>query len=234
MPPDLISQAELESPRSAKAYLPWVEAKLQELAETDEGKSAVRFRRGLAKPLIEEALPLAIFATKHYRGSRCVTIQHRIGSQNFDAEVVDRRIRKSPFKYIEITQAHEGENEHYRMIALERDGHVNVLGTVTKTGTKHTGITVEVTNEARSHACVLSQELTRIEKAIDRKLRKPYAEGTALVVAFDDYIAIQSGKDMDTLRKFVSEVLISRIVNFRWLALVGWGKRNYSEFDLRK
>jgi hypothetical protein len=120
------------------------------------------------------------------------------------------------------------------MIKLERQGHVNALGKVKKSGTKHSGITVEVSNEARSHACVLSEELERIEEAINRKLRKPYGDGTALVVAFDDYIAIRSDEDMNALRTFVQENLIRRITNFRWLALVGWGKRNYVEFDLKE
>jgi hypothetical protein len=120
------------------------------------------------------------------------------------------------------------------MIALERDGHVNTLGSVRKTGTKFTGITVEVTNEARSHQDVLMEEMRRIEEAIDRKLRKLYANDTALVVAFDDYIAIRSEEDIDTLRKFVAGRVVSRVTNFRWLAFVGWGKRNFVEFDLRK
>lgn len=233
MPTELISKTELETPRTAREYLAWVESRIQKLGKTDEGKSALRLRRGLAKVLVEEALPLAIFAAKHYGASRRVKIRHRIGNQNFDAEVMDGRLRKSPFKYVEVTQAHEGENEHYRMIALERDGHVNVLGTVKKSGTKHTGITIEVENEARSHDCVHSEELKRIAGAIARKLTKRYTDDTALVVAFDDYVAIRSDEDMDSLRDFVSQNLAKKITNFRWLALVGWGKRNFLEFELR-
>ena len=234
MPTEHISRADLESPRSAKEYLAWVETTIRRLGGTDEGKSAIRLRCGLAKTLVEEALPLAIFSRKHYKASRCVTIQHRVGNQNFDAEVIDRRIRKSPFKYLEVTQAHDGENEHYRMIALERDGHVNALGAVKKSGTKHTGITVDVANEARSHTCLHAEELKRIEAAICRKLTKKYPDETALIVAFDDYIAIHSDEDLDSLRNFASQSLLSKIANFRWLAFVGWGKQGFLEFDLRK
>ena len=85
----MIDVKELQTPRTARDYLPWVESKIEELGQTDAGKSAVRLGQGLAKELIEEALPLSIFARKHYRESRCVKIVHHIGNQNFDAKVVD-------------------------------------------------------------------------------------------------------------------------------------------------
>lgn len=230
-----IIQAALEAPRTARAYLPWVEAKIQQLGETADGRLAIRFRRGrFEKKLVEEALPLAIFASKHYRSSRCVTIKHRIGNQKFDAEIIDRRIRRSPFRYVEVTQAHEGENEHYRMIALERNGHVSALGAVTKSGTKRKGITVEVENEAKSHEAVHRAELERIAAAVCRKSKKDYKGDVALVVAFDDSIAFDSDEDLNSLKEFASRNLLGCAGAFRWLALVGWGKRRYLEFDLTR
>ena len=227
-----VTKEDLETPRTAKEYLGWVELKMQQVAASNKGRKSLRLRQGLSKVLVEEALPLAIFATKHYQESRCVTILHRVGDQNYDAEVKDRRIRKSPFEYVEITQAHEGENDHLRMLALERDGRVSVLGKVTKSGTKATGITGHVENEAKRHREVHAEELMRVKDAIQKKLEKAYPNSTALVVAFDDYMAIRSDSDMDSLRDYLSGETLAKINNFRWLALVGWGKRNYLEFDL--
>ena len=88
------------------------------------------------------------------------------------------------FSFVEITQAHEGENDFLRMIVLERDGHVNVLGAVQKGGTKTTGIHVEVENKAFEHSMVLEGEIGRVEVAIRRKSEKTYPSGTALFSSF--------------------------------------------------
>ena len=227
----MLTPEDLQEPRTAAELLPWVERKIQDIGSTKDGKHAIRFREGLAKQLVEEALPLGIFASKHFRNSTKVNIELVLGSQNFDATIQDRREQRAPFSFVEITQAHEGENEHLRMVALERDGHVNILGAVQKIGTKFTGIRVEVENEAVSHKTVLQHELQRVEEAIRRKMENSYPPDTALLVVFDDYISIQDEADLERLRNRVWS-LISDLRNFRWLSVIGWSKRTFEEFDL--
>jgi hypothetical protein len=228
---EFVTKEELEMPRSAAQLLAWAEEKISSIGTTDSGKKAIRFRKGLCKTLVEEALPLGIFCAHYFKASRCVTINHIVGNQNYDAIVTDKRLRKSPITYLEVTQAHEGQNEHLRMIKLERKGSVNVLGRVKKRGTKHTGITVEIENEAKSHNDVVAAEKDRIAKAVERKAHNSYPKGTGLIIVFDDHIAFRDSEDKEDLKQFAKKNLQSKLTNFCLAALVGWSKQTYVEFS---
>jgi len=108
----LVTKEEIEIPRTAAEIRRWAEEKIEILGNTKEGKHAVRFREGHAKELTEETLPLGIFCEHYFKSSRCVIIQQHIGNQNYDATIKDKRIFKSPLKFLEITQAHEEEDAH--------------------------------------------------------------------------------------------------------------------------
>jgi hypothetical protein len=123
-----ITIEELERSRKSSEVRGWVENKIREVGTSDDGKHAIRFRQGLVKELIEEALPLGIFCDLYFGGSEKVIVEHTIGNQNYDIKINDNREDKSEIEFIEITQAHEGENEHLRMLKLEEEGHVNPLG----------------------------------------------------------------------------------------------------------
>jgi hypothetical protein len=226
-----LTPEELQEPRTASDFLPWVQRRIEEIGAAKGGKRAIRFRHGLVKPLVEEALPLGIFASKHFAGSEHITLQLVLGNQNYDAIVQDERDQSGSLTYIEVTQAHEGENEHLRMMVLEEKGHVNPIGVVRKDGTKVTGIQVVVENEAINHGTVLESEFRKIEEAIRRKQQKSYPPGTALLVMFDDYISMQHDDDVIRLRDRV-QPLLSDLSAFVWLAVVGWSGRIFEEFDL--
>jgi len=228
---EFVTKEELEIPRSAAQLLAWAQKKISSIGATDDGKKAIRLRKGLCKTLVEEALPLGIFCAHYFKASRCVNIQHIVGNQNYDAIVTDERLRKSPIKYLEVTQAHEGENEHLRMIELERKGSVNVLGRVKKRGTKNTGITVEIENAAKSHADVVAAEKEKIRMAVERKACNSYPKGTGLIIVFDDYIGFRDQGDKENLKQFAKENLQIRVTNFSLAALVGWSKQTYVEFS---
>lgn len=68
-----LTPEELQKPRTAATLLPWVEQKIEEIGSTEDGKRAIRFREGLAKALVEEVLPLGIFASRHFHNSGKVT-----------------------------------------------------------------------------------------------------------------------------------------------------------------
>jgi hypothetical protein len=132
------------------------------------------------------------------------------------------------FRYLEITQAHEGENEHLRMLALDREGHVNLLGKVRKTGSKHTGITVDVENEAKRHSDVLAGELERVKKGLNRKMGKSYRENTGLLVVLDDYVAIKDQDDVAALKTVLREYA-QKLDTFCWIGAVGWSGKTFVE-----
>jgi len=226
----LLTKEEIETPRTAAKIRCWAEQKIEYLGNTKEGKHAIRFREGYAKELTEETLPLGIFCENYFKSSRYVVIQQHVGNQNYDATIKDKRLKKSPIKYLEITQAHEGEDAHLRMLHLENKGHANVLGMVTKKGTKHTGITVEIENEALEHGVVVDNELQRILEAARRKSGKEYPDNTGLVIICDDYIVFREQEDIEKLIQFIHENVLEYLNNFLKVFVIGWSSKTYLEF----
>jgi len=226
-----ITKEDIEIPRTASCIREWVDFKIKAIGKIDGGKNAVTFRKGLTKELIEEAMPLAIFCNHYFNNSRCVIVQHCIGNQNYDAKIRDKRLRKTPLKYIEITQAHEGENSYLRMLHLKSKGFVNNLGSVTKKGTKKTGITVEVDSDAVEHSIVVHNELQRIHDAALKKSKKEYLPNTGLVIICDDFIAFSKQEDIDMLKNYMYENILGHLLNFRMVFIIGWMSGIYLKFD---
>ena len=225
-----VTKEELEEPRKASEIRLWVDEKIEQIGSTAKGKHAVRFRKGLCKELTEEALPLGIFSEKYFNNSNEVIITHNIGDQNYDATIEDKRDNKATIKFLEITQAHEGEDAHLRMLKLEEEGHVNSLGSITKQGTKHTGITIEVENESVERGVTFNNETQRIRDAAERKSGKKYPDNTGLIIICDDYIAFRDEKDSGDLSQFIQDEVLPMLDNFSKVFVIGWSSKTYLEF----
>ncbi|UZJ40454.1 hypothetical protein OO006_08775 [Prosthecochloris sp. SCSIO W1101] len=221
---------ELQKEHTAKTLLPWAYDWVNRLPVT-----MIRLRQGLAKPLIEEALPLGIFAMHHFNSSEDVTLSLVLGNQNYDALVKDERKNPSPFNYIEVTQAHEGEGQYLRMLELEKKGFVSAHGAMHKTGSKAKGINVDAVGIAVSPEVILYQELDRIEAAVKRKIGKKYPEATALVIVFDDYSLQRyeenKKKNIEKLERRLN-LLLPSLEGFVWFSAVGWSRKTFVEYDL--
>jgi len=224
-----LTSDELQKPHKASEFEDWVSRKIEEISSTKEGRNALRLREGLAKNLMEEAYPLSLFASKFFDRSEEVTLQILIGNQNFDAIVQDGWKEKGLIQYVEVTQAHEGEDFHLRMINLCKEGSVSAIGKVNKQGTKRTGLYVSVENEARLHSDIVDEELKRIGDALKRKIGKIYPQGTALVVAFDDYVAITKPSDLVLLKNSIDH-FHPELSKFVLLFLIGISGKNYLTF----
>lgn len=223
MATELLSKDELQRPRSARAFRAWVDRVIDALAADPDLKLAARQQQDLMKSLFEEVRPLALFAHHHFNSSCLVTLQYVMGDQPYDGVVLRNwRWPRSKVKFIEVTQAHEGEAEHLRMLALKREGHVNALGPVHKTGTKATGINLK-------HEDVRGSVIDRIVEAVERKQKKTYPEGTALVVSFDDSIAVQGEADRTTLNAAIMDRCIPALTPFCLGAFVGGTRGTYFE-----
>jgi hypothetical protein len=230
-----LTEAELRIPRSARDLLPWVQHRIQQIASTEAGIATVRFRRGPAKKLMEEALPLGIFAAIHYRHSHEVMLTHVLEHQSYDATVEDIRTSPSPINYIEVTQAHEGETDFHRRLALVQNGYVNHVGPIKKTGTRATNLSVESKMVVEDFDDPLKVTAGLVEEALNRKVKigSRYDSNTALIIAFDDYIPFQKDRDEATLTHLVERHL-PMLRPFSWIALVGWSGRTFIEFDNSK
>lgn len=221
-----LDRHEFERPRVVPEYQSWVESRLDACGTTKAGKTALRLGKCLAKQLVEEAHPLSLFASRYFKDSDQVFITHVLGNQPYDATIDDQRADKAPFMYIEIALAHEGEDAHLRMCALERDGSVCPIGTVERTGN---GPRVQV--EAKSGTVLFDEEMGRIKTAIMKKADKTnYSAGTALVVGFDDRLVLRTDKDTGELLQGVQDLLDS-VSHFAFVGCIGCSRGTF--IDLR-
>lgn len=199
--------------------------KYDEIASV-QGKAAVLTPTKLTKKLVEEAYPLGLFLCRRYGIEADLQANLIIGNQSYDAVIVDRTCDPPRSSFLEITQAREGEAHYLRMKAFLRNGRVNLLGQVTKSGSKKAGLKPTVENEAVPHERVLACEIDRIEAAVRRKLNKAVQPATSLLVVFDDSICFAHKFDEDVA------VLLDRMAaltapvrGFASVDLIGWSGR---------
>lgn len=226
-----LTQQELATTRSAAELFQWVQGKIDTIGLTPEGRLAIRHRRGLCKPLAEELFPLALLCETFFEKSPAVELTPVIGNQNYDALVQDNRVSPVGFSRIEVTQGHEGEDTHLRMIHLEREGHANLLGSVRKSGTKRTGLTVSIDTAFRRHEDVVNDQIGLVLSAIEKKLAKRYEPETALLVVFDDQIAIQNDGDREKFSALLETNRRALLNKFVWVGVIGWGRRCFTFID---
>jgi hypothetical protein len=222
-----ITESEITIKRTPKELIEWVESRIM---TTDE--ETIRLRKDLAKQLIEEVYPLAIFALKKYGETQLVHIEPKIGNQNYDAILTDDSCSPTSIKYIEVTQSHEGETEHLRAVYLQEHGYVPLTGTIKKAGTKKTGLKVSAEFEAVSVTEEAQKELQKILDAILRKEGKSYPYNTYLVVAFDDGYMFRRAIDVTAIDKFVSDKLLGHSFYFDEVYLVGKKKEIFRQYQL--
>jgi len=232
MDEEIITEDEITTERTPAELIKWVESKLDAVASTDSGEKTIRLRQGLAKQLVEEVYPLAIFASKKYGETNLVHIKPIIGNQNYDAILTDNSYSPASVSYVEVTQAHEGETEYLRAIHLQEHGYVPGIGTVKKEGTKKTGLRVSAQPEAVSVDSVAGSELQKIVDAIGRKEGKSYPDNTCLVIKFDDGYMFRRAADGTTIDRFVHDKIVGRALHFNEICLVGKFKEVFRQYDL--
>jgi hypothetical protein len=228
-----VTAEEIEKERTAEELAAWIECKIGAIAALEGGKEAIRLRRGLCKKLVEEVYAISIFATFKYSSEPLVKLLPVLGNQQYDVRVTDMRETPSRIHYLEITQAHEGEQDYLRMLELTRKGNVWASGAVVKKGTKHTGIEVTVDGSAKSMSEHMDRGTKLIKEAIERKSGGRYNSNTSLVVMFEDTIAFRDEQERHELDSFMRALLPQSNLEFDRLYVVGWSKQNFFEYDLR-
>jgi len=227
-----ISIEELTKKRTPSELMSWVEQKMGQIESTDEGERALTLHEGLAKQLMEEVYPLAIFGWRKFGNTDQVLMQPIIDDQPYDAILTDLRSKPASQSYVEITQAHEGENDYLRRLVFQRQGNVFMPSRVIKTGTKKTGLRVSVSPNANSGE-VAPSELERIYLAAERKAAKDYPVNTSLIIIFKDDRFFQRAIDDAKLDAFVKKCILKLDLRFSTLYLVGW-QNVFREFSLSK
>jgi len=228
-----ISIEELTKKRTPSELLGWVKRKMDQIGSTDEGERALRLREGLAKQLMEEVYPLALFGWRKFGNTDQILIHPIIGNQSYDAVVTDLRSKPASQTYVEITQSHEGESDYLRMLNLQQRGFTFSHGPVIKTGTKKTGRLVSTPPKVVTPNEVARNELGKIVDAAKRKAAKDYPINTSLIIVFNDDWFFRQAIDDANLDTFIKKYILKLDLRFSTLYIVGW-QNVLREFSLGK
>ncbi len=221
-----ITEEELSKERTANEFIQWIDDKSKWFDQQEGGTKAVRLKIGLCKQLAEEAYALnKLLKNQHDTANK--TYQCVIRSQNYDVIIRDKSGKIESLSKLEITQAHEGEVEHHRMILLEEKGSVSAAGKIKKTGTKKTGLELEDNHLAFKHEDLLKYNLKLIKEAFDKKKSKPYGEDTSLLIMFKDDVTFRDDNDIQRLHDFVEVEICRKNTKFQNIYLVSWSGEIY-------
>src|SRR5882762_8642262 len=218
----VLTQLELETPRTAADMLAWVDLAHARF-NTKELRAAARAGKYFADELIHEARPMALLAHRYFGASAQVTIRHVIGNQNYDGIVEDKRQHPGSIRYLEVTTTLKTYHDSLRMELLSKDGHVAAYGPVTAVGPRHNRVSVKAEGVAREHRAIRDDHLALVCEAVARKAGKCYQPDTALIVAVDDSVPFSTSEDQAALDGLATGTLVPMLqgTNFSLLALEG-------------
>ena len=209
----------MQIPRNPRELCDWVESKASELCRTKEGKAYARSGAPLPKKLWEEIRPLGLFALSRYgvEGVRCTP---NLSNDNYDGTIEFSDPSLPPI-HVELTYAKDGYDERLRLNVLTSEGSVNALGKITVSGTKASGQSIEVENEAVDHTEVRHAALALLKDRLAGKSNKQYGRNHVLVVVVDDYLAFRMEEDKEALMKHAQAIIPDMKLDFGAVYLVG-------------
>ncbi len=225
---ELVTREELTCARTPADLRKWCDEKFKELKHVSGGREAVNKRIGLCKEFVEEVYPLSLYAERAYAGRGGVMIEPVLGNQNFDA-VITPTSSDDKAQKVEITLAHEGENEFLRRLMLVDHGYAPAFGAIQKSGTKRTGIVVSAEPVAIPVDSFLPERFRLIQEAFDKKAAKDYEHGTDLVILFDDIGPFGEPNDQRLLEEFLNERIAPKIGIFRTVTATSWSGRLFAQ-----
>lgn len=219
-----ISKEEIEKPRNGKELLIWVEGKIEEISKEAGGRNAILHLKGGCKELIEEILPIAIWANQQ-EDPTLVTLEPAIGSQNYDAFVIDKQ-KESKTYHLEVTQAHMGVQEHWRRLHLLNEGWApGPLQEMKCVEKGPAGLKIKPGRMANTLEGLIRQTKDLIYKALDKKATKNYPTDTQLIVAFEDYLIYKSEGIEEQLKELACKFINKNTLPFTHIHLVGNSRR---------
>jgi hypothetical protein len=232
MPNEVIEIEELTKKRTPLELLNWVNWKRDQIASTEDGERTLILHQGLVKQFAEEVYPLALFGQRKYGDTDGILMQPVMGSQGYDAVITDLRTKPATESYVEITQAHEGENEYLFRVVLSQQGFAFGHSRAIKKGTRRNR-QVSIHPQVVDPNEVATKELRKIVDAVKRKAAKDYPISTSLIVIFEDDWFFRKALDDRHLDSFVRRNILKLDLRFSMLYLIGW-KVTFREFSLAK
>jgi len=233
------SKDEIETERTPSELWGWLIQKVNQICATQEGLKALRLQNDkekLIKKLVEEIAPLAIFRKHKFGDTDQVLLKPVIGNQDHDAIINDLRTNPASQSYLEITQAHEGEDDYWRRCELLKKGYDFSEAPVIKKG-KGKRRTVSIPPAATPVEEGVKKELERIITAAKGKTAKDSPANTSLIIFFDDTTLSEERLKVlnyPTIDYFVKKELMNLDLRFSHLYLVGKAKEVFREFPFKR
>lgn len=215
----ILQRADMEVSRSPQELCDWVESKASEFAQTEEGKDYARSGAILPKKFWEELRPLGLFALCRY-GAEGVKCTPNLSNDNYDGKIEFSKSSIPPI-YVELTYAKDGYDEHLRIKVLSSKGNVNALGKIIVFGTKASGQTIKIENEAADHIKVRNSALALLKDRLAGKANKQYGRAHVLVVVFDDYLPFRTDEDKEVLVSDAQGIVQALKLDFGAVYLLG-------------
>ena len=215
----ILQRDDMEVPRKPHELCDWVNSKALELSQTKEGKAYARSGAILPKKLWEEIRPLGLFALSRF-GAEGVTCTPNLSNDNYDGTIEFSDTSIPPI-YVEITYAKDGHDERLRLNILTSKGSVNALGKITVSGTKVSGQSIEIENEAVGHTEVRNAALLLLKDRLTGKSNKQYGQSHVLVVVVDDYLAFRAEEDKEVLMRYAQAIIPVMKLDFTAVYLLG-------------
>ena len=232
-PSSILHAADMAQARSPENLHAWVIRKCGELSASPEAKAFSRSGATLSKKFHDEIFPLAVFATREYRGRTGVLVQPNLDNDNFDAKVTIDGSPGPQTVFVEITYAKDGHDESLRMEVLAREGSVVLTGPITKSGRRGApNRTVTVTPEAASHTETLENYLQLIEARVQAKTKRRYGTDYILLVAVDDYLPLIQDSDWELLAERAQSWMKNLTLDFGRVVFVGVAGRLFLSYLL--
>lgn len=227
---NMLNKKDMEKVRTAKDFYIWMINKNKELSSSPEAKTFARSGSQLSKKFYNEIHPLAIFVNKEYKDNNNVLVQPNLGSDNFDAKIINQ----DDTKYVEITYAKDGYVESLRDELLEKDGHAAPLtGPIKATGRPGTDNRIVTATSESVNRREQTEEYTQIiENAVNKKANKTYGSNHILLVAVQDHLALADNSYWDIFDSKVKKWLKNPALDFGRVVFIGVTQRFFRSYEL--
>jgi hypothetical protein len=212
-----LNQTDLGALRTQKELDRWVTDILSGFASTKKGRSAFRLNKGnLVKQLVEEMLPLMRFANGFYSENPDLLFQLVIGNQSYDALV--RRADREIAMHLQITQSFDGYQNYLRKLHLNQHSFAPITQRPLAKD-KRTGQVERTQGDTVDPHRMLANTFSNIRRAVERKSKMRYEEGTCLIVNVESF-HFHTKQDTIALDKFVHQEVVPHAHTFGSLCLV--------------
>lgn len=192
--------SEIEQYRTPKEYTSWFDTVLNRAQSSDfNSRSKALCHCGIYKRIYEELFPLNCLLRVKQDEWKNSKFRNLTGNQNYDVEILNNALA-----HLEISTASFDDEEVFRMQELLRNGTINANAPVVRNEKGHP-VKLDNTNRFHNHDEIADKKIARISERILKKSEKIYPNNTGLVVYFDDYSIWVSEREIDILRRTLSD-----------------------------